>query len=103
MSALEQACDVPAEVVGKPSRSFFETCLRSLEEDGIKQEDWSHVGIVGDDYRNDLGGGAVELGLRRFLVKTGKYRKGDEAASTDGQAPLCFETFSDVIDHVLSE
>lgn len=104
MSAFEQACNVQAEVVGKPSRSFFEICLRSLEQDGITASDWSEVGIVGDDVTNDLGGGALELGLQRFLVRTGKYRQGDEAkVQQDGKQPLCFDTFADVVDYVLNE
>lgn len=28
-----------------------------------------HVAIIGDDVSNDLGGGAKELGLHRFLGK----------------------------------
>ena len=101
VSALEQACDVQAEVVGKPSRSFFEICLRSLENERINQADWSQVGIVGDDVHNDLGGGAVELGLQRFLVKTGKYREGDETKASAGESIHCFGTFANVVDHVL--
>lgn len=46
MSALEQAAEVQAEVVGKPTRSFFEACLKSLEVDGIAPADWKDVAMV---------------------------------------------------------
>lgn len=46
IAALEQATGVKAEVVGKPTRSFFEICLRSLERDGVTNEDWKDVAMV---------------------------------------------------------
>lgn len=73
VQALEEAADVKAEVVGealfssllglrmstetrsdstfptstgKPTQSFFELCLRSLEQDGVSNEDWSSVAVV---------------------------------------------------------
>ncbi|GJE97246.1 hypothetical protein PsYK624_134620 [Phanerochaete sordida] len=36
------------------------------------------IAIIGYNVETDLGGGAVELGLWRVLVRTGKYRPGDE-------------------------
>lgn len=35
------------------------------------QDSPENVAIIGDDTNNDLGGGALELGLHRFL---GKYK-----------------------------
>ena len=81
MTALEVGVGngCKAESVGKPSRAFFEVCLRDLgvgngigivgsnnEETGktLKAED---VAIVGDDIEADLGDGALELGLHRIL------------------------------------
>lgn len=111
-------------MVGKPTRSFFEICLRSMEEQGIHESDWQNVAMVrvlaavavavpvarpmntafsqqiGDDYRNDLGEGVQELHLRRFLVRTGKYREGDEARLEAGFAG-CFDSFADVVDAIL--
>lgn len=60
---LSVASSLPARVVGKPSRAFFELTLSTL---GMRVGE-GDVGIVGDDVKNDLGGGAVELGLKRFL------------------------------------
>lgn len=77
--ALESAANVTAQILGKPTRRFFETTLESLTSDGIEREMWvnSHPGhsdaasrsivIIGDDINNDLGEGAIELNLRRVL------------------------------------
>lgn len=46
VSAVEEASGVKAEVVGKPSESFFTITLESLEKEGISRDDWSHVGMV---------------------------------------------------------
>lgn len=66
VSALESAADVQATVVGKPTRTFFELVISSLdlpERSGVTGK----IAIVGDDVEADLGGGAVELGLWRVL------------------------------------
>ncbi len=76
VAALEAATGVQAEVVGKPSRTFFEMVIDDFAEDELLPE--GRIAIVGDDVETDLGGGAVELGLWRVLVRTGKYRPGDE-------------------------
>jgi ribonucleotide monophosphatase NagD (HAD superfamily) len=74
VGALESATGVEAEVVGKPTRAFFETVIRSLPGqyeapgecyDALAEE--GRIAIVGDDIEADLGGGAVELGLWRVL------------------------------------
>ena len=66
VSALESAADVQAIVVGKPTRTFFELVINSLDlpED---LETTGRVVIIGDDVEADLGGGAIELGLWRVL------------------------------------
>ena len=73
VAALENAVGggFKAQAVGKPERAFFEVCLQSLDvdlrgkgESGLRLED---VAVVGDDAEADLGGGAVELGLKRIL------------------------------------
>jgi ribonucleotide monophosphatase NagD (HAD superfamily) len=69
--ALELASGVEAEMVGKPTRRFFELAIERMEgihtEVGeLKEEE---IGVVGDDVVNDLGEGARELGLKRILGK----------------------------------
>lgn len=82
--ALEYAAGVEAEVVGKPGRAMFALAVASM---GLDAED---VVMVGDDVDADVIG-ALSAGLCGILVRTGKYRPGDEqrlpaAALADGRA-----------------
>jgi len=65
VAALENATGKIAEIVGKPDRKFFELVLSSFGSDLQDQE--GVVAVIGDDIQNDLGDGAVELGLWRVL------------------------------------
>lgn len=67
VAALEYATDRKAQVVGKPSPTFFRTAVQRL---GLRPED---VAMVGDDIESDVGG-AMDAGLQGILVRTGKYR-----------------------------
>jgi len=69
VAALEYAAGVEAEVVGKPSRRFFELALADL---GLPPE---QVVVVGDDVVNDIAGGAAAR-CRTLLVRTGKSAQG---------------------------
>lgn len=71
ITALEYAADVSAVVTGKPSEAFFHAACRALDcEPG-------RALMVGDDVEADVNG-AVAAGLRAVLVRSGKYRPGDE-------------------------
>ena len=72
VAGLEYASGREAIVLGKPAPLFFALALQSL---GCAPED---VAMVGDDAEADVGG-AMAAGLRGVLVRTGKYRAGDEA------------------------
>jgi ribonucleotide monophosphatase NagD (HAD superfamily) len=65
---------VEAEVVGKPSRAYFDAALAEL---GASAEE---AVMVGDDVEADIGG-AKAAGLRGILVRTGKFRKETLAAA----------------------
>ncbi|XP_063227286.1 phospholysine phosphohistidine inorganic pyrophosphate phosphatase-like [Bacillus rossius redtenbacheri] len=70
-TALEYAAGVKAEIVGKPQKEFFVSALTDLNmtaEDAV---------MVGDDVLHDIGG-AQNSGLQGVLVRTGKFRTGDE-------------------------
>ncbi|XP_040420124.1 phospholysine phosphohistidine inorganic pyrophosphate phosphatase isoform X7 [Cygnus olor] len=67
MKALEYACDVEAEVVGKPAKAFFESALAEM---GVPPQ---QAIMIGDDIVNDVGG-AQQCGMRAVQVRTGKYR-----------------------------
>ena len=69
--AIEFAADVEATIVGKPSTEFFNQVMAST---GAAP---SQALMVGDDIFGDVEG-ALKAGLPACLVRTGKYRTGDE-------------------------
>ncbi len=71
VAGLEYASGREAIVLGKPAPMFFALALKGL---GCAAED---TAMIGDDAEADVGG-AMAVGLRGVLVKTGKYRAGDE-------------------------
>ncbi len=71
VAALEFATDTRAKVLGKPALEFFEAAVSDL---GCEPD---QVVMVGDDAQADVGG-AITAGLQGVLVRTGKYRPGDE-------------------------
>jgi HAD superfamily hydrolase (TIGR01458 family) len=74
VAGLEYAAGVEAEVVGKPSRAYFEAALAEL---GASPHE---AVMVGDDVEADVGG-AKAAGLRGVLVRTGKFREESLAAA----------------------
>jgi HAD superfamily hydrolase (TIGR01458 family) len=72
VATLEYAAGVTAEVVGKPAAPFF---LGPLAELGVAP---GEAVLIGDDLRDDIGG-AQAVGIPGLLVRTGKFRPGDEA------------------------
>jgi len=72
VAALEYASGRQAEVLGKPASGFFSAALASM---GVEAEE---AVMVGDDAEADVAG-ALNAGLgAAALVRTGKYRPGDE-------------------------
>jgi HAD superfamily hydrolase (TIGR01458 family) len=72
ITAIEFAADTEAVIVGKPSRAFFEQVLADV---GCQP---AEAIMIGDDVQGDVEG-ALKAGLQACLVKTGKYRPGDES------------------------
>ena len=73
VAALEYASGRTAEVLGKPAPSFFHAAVATM---GAAPAD---VVMIGDDAEADVAG-ALACGLGQgVLVRTGKYRDGDEA------------------------
>ncbi|MGH1483563.1 MAG: TIGR01458 family HAD-type hydrolase [Geminicoccales bacterium] len=70
VAALEYASGITAEIVGKPSPTFFNLALDDL---GLTASD---VVMVGDDLEADIGG-AKAVGMQTIQVETGKYRPSD--------------------------
>ncbi|THF62692.1 TIGR01458 family HAD-type hydrolase [Pseudothauera rhizosphaerae] len=69
--ALEWAAGRQAVIMGKPSAAFFAEVVRST---GLQP---AQCLMVGDDVFGDIEG-ALQAGLQACLVRTGKYRPGDE-------------------------
>ncbi|NIR59001.1 MAG: TIGR01458 family HAD-type hydrolase [Gammaproteobacteria bacterium] len=76
VAALEYAAGVEAEVLGKPAPGFYRAAVAAL---GCRPE---ATVMVGDDVEADVHG-AVDAGLQGLLVRTGKYRPGDERVLGD--------------------
>ena len=70
VAALEYACAISAEVVGKPSPAFFQLALREM---GLAP---GEVLVVGDDPETDGAGGRA-AGCRVAMVRTGKFTGSD--------------------------
>jgi len=73
--ALEYAADVQAIITGKPSAEFFRQVIATTD---FNPED---ILMIGDDVFGDIEG-ALKLGMHACLVRTGKYREGDEQRLT---------------------
>ena len=71
VAALEYAAGVSAELLGKPAPALFAQALRAL---GCNPD---QAVMIGDDVEADVNG-ALAAGLGGILVRTGKYRPGDE-------------------------
>ncbi len=81
VAALEFASGREATLLGKPSPDFFRAALSSLGCDPAQAV------MVGDDVESDVGG-AQALGIRGLLVRSGKYRAGDEGRIAPPPAAL---------------
>jgi HAD superfamily hydrolase (TIGR01458 family) len=75
VAALEYACGRSARLIGKPAPAFFLEALNSL---GLPP---AEVAMIGDDAESDIAG-AMAVGCLGILVRTGKYRPGDETRVT---------------------
>jgi HAD superfamily hydrolase (TIGR01458 family) len=77
LAGLEEASGVTATICGKPEPAYFDAALRLL---GTTSD---RTAMVGDDVVNDVLG-AQSVGLTGVLVRTGKYRPGDEERNETG-------------------
>ena len=88
IAGLEEAADTKATICGKPEKAYFDAALAML---GLEAD---RVAMVGDDMVNDILG-AQAAGLTGILVRTGKYRGGDEI-DPDGRPDHILASFADV-------
>ncbi|ASY72994.1 hydrolase [Sinorhizobium fredii USDA 205] len=86
VAALEFAGQRQAIVLGKPAPGFFHSALATIPCAAAE------AAMVGDDAETDVAG-ALNAGLgQALLVRTGKYREGDEARF----APVPTATVQDI-------
>jgi len=72
VAGLEYSAGIKAEITGKPAPAFFRAALSEL---GIRP---GEAVLIGDDLADDIGG-AQAAGIPGILVRTGKFRAGDDA------------------------
>ncbi|MHA1132955.1 MAG: HAD hydrolase-like protein, partial [Alphaproteobacteria bacterium] len=73
VAALEYSSGLEAIVLGKPSPDFYAGALASMDcspQDAV---------MVGDDAEADVAGALRARLAKALLVRTGKYRDGDES------------------------
>ena len=68
--ALEYATNTRAEVIGKPSKAYFQMVLDDLCLPPAR------VAMIGEDVESDIRGAQL-MGMQGWLVKTGRFRKED--------------------------
>ncbi|MBN2328403.1 MAG: TIGR01458 family HAD-type hydrolase [Candidatus Omnitrophica bacterium] len=88
VAGLEYASGKQAYVVGKPSPAFFQSALDDM---GLAPEE---VVMIGDDILSDVSG-AQNVGMRGFLVQTGKYNK-DWAKSSSIQPDQIIPSIAEI-------
>jgi HAD superfamily hydrolase (TIGR01458 family) len=88
IAGLEEAASVKATICGKPEKAYFDSALAML---GVTAD---RAAMVGDDIVNDILG-AQAAGLTGILVRTGKYREGDEEGR-EGRPDHVLPSFADV-------
>jgi ribonucleotide monophosphatase NagD (HAD superfamily) len=62
---------MPIKILGKPSLEYFSAGITLLDSEP------SDITVVGDDWSTDICG-ATNAGCKSVLLKTGKYKPGDE-------------------------
>lgn len=93
VAGLEYSSGRQAEVVGKPALAFFQAALAEL---GVSA---ARTVLIGDDLADDIGG-AQAAGIGGILVRTGKYRPGDEAHGR-GHPDLVCQDFAAAVATIL--
>lgn len=93
VAGLEYSAGIKAEITGKPASSFFDAALAEL---GVAP---AEAVLIGDDLADDIGG-AQAAGIPGILVRTGKYRAGDDAHPNIRPAAVC-DDFAAAVDGLI--
>ncbi len=96
VAALEYASQTKAIVLGKPASDFFRSVLATIPCPAAEAV------MVGDDAETDVAG-ALGAGLgHALLVRTGKYREGDEGRF-EPSPTATVRDISDAVDWILAK
>lgn len=93
VTGLEYSAGVTAEITGKPSPAFFAAALAEL---GVSAAD---AVLIGDDLVDDIGG-AQAAGIPGILVRTGKFRPGDDQ-NPDIRPAAVFNDFNATVEAII--
>jgi HAD superfamily hydrolase (TIGR01458 family) len=93
VAGLEYSAGVTAEITGKPAPAFFAAALAEL---GVAARE---AVLIGDDLADDIGG-AQAAGIDGILVRTGKFRPGDDA-HPEIRPTAIFDDFAEAVDRLL--
>jgi HAD superfamily hydrolase (TIGR01458 family) len=93
VAGLEYSAGVKAEITGKPAPAFF---AAALDELGLAAAD---TVLIGDDLSDDIGG-AQAVGIPGILVRTGKFRAGDDA-NPEIRPAAVFDDFAAAVDAII--
>ncbi len=94
VAALEYSTGATAEIVGKPAPAFFAAALAELDVAA------DTAVLIGDDLADDVGG-AQDAGIAGILVRTGKFRAGDDE-NPDIRPALIVADFAAAVDALLA-
>lgn len=79
LAMIEYATGAKSQIVGKPSRIFYEQALKLIQKQNSTLE-FKDIMMISDDAIGDLAG-AKELGINTSLVLSGKCKSEEEAKS----------------------
>jgi len=94
VTALEYAAGTQAVITGKPDPEFYRNAINSMACETATSI------MIGDDVEADING-AIDIGMRAILVRTGKYRAGDEKRISNSES-LCVDSFNEAVDWILN-
>uniref|UniRef100_A0A182SM75 Haloacid dehalogenase-like hydrolase domain-containing protein 2 n=1 Tax=Anopheles maculatus TaxID=74869 RepID=A0A182SM75_9DIPT len=94
VKGLEYSSGVSAVCIGKPNEYFF----RSALPEGVAVEECV---MIGDDPNDDCLG-AMRIGMKGYLVETGKYQPELYTEENRPAVTGIFATFGDVVQHIIS-
>jgi len=88
VTLIESVSGKRVEILGKPSNKYF------LNAGAILGSKNDNVYVIGDDWNTDILG-AKNAGFRSILIKSGKYRRGDE---NKGKPDFLVDNLTDLLD-----